>query len=165
MNWDFSLLKTASDPVLSVFTSTVAVPSATDYPGCTLVQDDNGSYTYIKSVSTPTTRTELLGLTLQGSVVNLTNSAIAEWLHLYNPKTKVSVDKRFLVNLVSDSPLILVWVSIYYLWHYIELGTKTEFQKIKLESLVKEMELNCPLCQGQANADDDSIKNVINKLF
>jgi two-component system LytT family sensor kinase len=72
---------------------------------------------------------------------NLTNSAIAEWLHLYNPKTKVSVDKRFLVNLVSDSPLILVWVSIYYLWHYIELGTKTEFQKIKLESLVKEMEL------------------------
>ncbi len=77
VNWDFSLLKTASDPVLSVFTSTVAVPSATDYPGCTLVQDDNGSYTYIKSVSTPTTRTELLGLTLQGSVVNLTNSAIA----------------------------------------------------------------------------------------
>jgi len=72
---------------------------------------------------------------------NLTNSAIAEWLGLYNPKTKVSVEKRFLVNLVSDSPLILVWVSIYYLWHYIELGTKTEFQKIKLESLVKEMEL------------------------
>lgn len=72
---------------------------------------------------------------------NLTNSAIAEWFHLYNPKIKVSVDKRFLVNLVSDSPLILVWVSVYYLWHYIELGTKTEVQKIKLESLVKELEL------------------------
>ncbi len=73
---------------------------------------------------------------------NLTNSALAEWLHLYNPKIKVSVEKRFLVNLVSDSPLILVWVSIYYLWHYIELGTKTEIQKVKLESLVKELELN-----------------------
>ena len=73
---------------------------------------------------------------------NLTNSALAEWLHLYNPKVKVSVEKRFLVNLVSDSPLILVWVSIYYLWHYIELGTKTEIQKVKLESLVKELELN-----------------------
>jgi len=73
---------------------------------------------------------------------NLTNSAVAEWLHLYNPKTKVSVEKRFLVNLVSDSPLILVWVSIYYLWHYIELGTKTDLQKVKLESLVKELELN-----------------------
>ncbi len=73
---------------------------------------------------------------------NLTNSAVAEWLHLYNPKIKVSVEKRFLVNLVSDSPLILVWVSIYYLWHYIELGTKTDLQKVKLESLVKELELN-----------------------
>ena len=31
--------------------------------------------------------------------------------------------------------------------------------------VVKEMELNCPLCQGQANADEKSIKNVINKLF
>jgi two-component sensor histidine kinase len=73
---------------------------------------------------------------------NLTNSALAEWLGLFNPKTKVSVEKRFLVNLVSDSPLILVWVSIYYLWHYIELGTKIEIQKVKLESLVKELELN-----------------------
>lgn len=73
---------------------------------------------------------------------NLTNSALAEWLHLYNPKIKVSVEKRFLVNLVSDSPLILVWVSIYYLWHYVELGTTTEIQKVKLESLVKELELN-----------------------
>ncbi len=72
---------------------------------------------------------------------NFTNSAIAEWFHLYNPKTKVSVEKRFLINLVSDSPLILVWVSVYYIWHYIELGTQTEVQKIKLESLVKELEL------------------------
>lgn len=72
---------------------------------------------------------------------NLTNSAIAEWLHLYNPKTKVSVDKRFLINLVSDSPLIFVWVSVYYIWHYIELGTQTEVQKVQLESLVKELEL------------------------
>lgn len=86
----------------------------------------------------------LFNVVLFGIVVlfNLTNSAVAEWLHLYNPKTKVSVEKRFLVNLVSDSPLILVWASIYYLWHYIELGTKTEIQKVKLESLVKELELN-----------------------
>ncbi len=73
---------------------------------------------------------------------NLTNSALAELFHLYNPLKKISVDKRFLVNLVSDSPLILVWVSIYYLWHYIELGNKNDIQKFKLESLVKELELN-----------------------
>jgi two-component system LytT family sensor kinase len=72
---------------------------------------------------------------------NLTNSAIVEWLHIYNPRIKVSVEKRFLANLILDSPLILVWVSIYYLWHYVELGTNNEIQKVKLESLVKELEL------------------------
>lgn len=72
---------------------------------------------------------------------NLTNSAIAEWLMLYNPEVKVSIVKRFLINLVSDTPLLLVWITIYYLWHYIQLGTKTEIQKIRLESLVKELEL------------------------
>jgi len=72
---------------------------------------------------------------------NLTNSAIAEWLRLYDPLRKVTVEKRFLINLVSDSPLILVWTSIYYLWHYIELGTKTEIQKARLEGMVKELEL------------------------
>ncbi len=91
---------------------------------------------------------------------NLTNSALAEWLHLYNPKVKVSVEKRFLINLVSDSPLLLVWVSIYYLWHYIELGTKTEIQKVKLESLVKEMELNTI----KAHINPHFIFNALNSI-
>jgi two-component sensor histidine kinase/phosphatidylglycerophosphate synthase len=72
---------------------------------------------------------------------NLANSAIVEWLQMYNPRTKVSVEKRFLANLILDSPLVLVWVSIYYLWHYVELGTTAEIQKVRLESLVKELEL------------------------
>ncbi|MBV9986645.1 MAG: histidine kinase [Chitinophagaceae bacterium] len=85
----------------------------------------------------------LLTITILGVVVlyNLTNSAIVEWLRMYNPTIKVSVEKRFLANLILDSPLILVWVSIYYIWHYVELGTTTEIQKVKLESLVKELEL------------------------
>lgn len=72
---------------------------------------------------------------------NLANSAVVEWLHMYDPKIKVSVEKRFLTNLILDSPLVLVWVSAYYIWHYVELGSKTEIQKVKLESLVKELEL------------------------
>ena len=72
---------------------------------------------------------------------NLANSAIVEWLHMYDPKVKVSVEKRFLSNLILDSPLVLVWVSIYYIWHYVELGSKTEIQKVRLESMVKELEL------------------------
>lgn len=72
---------------------------------------------------------------------NLANSAIVEWLQMYNPRIKVSVEERFLSNLILNSPLILVWISVYYVWHYVELGSKAEIQKVRLESLVKELEL------------------------
>jgi two-component sensor histidine kinase len=72
---------------------------------------------------------------------NLVNSAVVEWLRLFNPKNKVSVELRFLSNLIFDSPMILVWISVYYIWHYVELGSKAEIQKVRLESLVKELEL------------------------
>ena len=72
---------------------------------------------------------------------NLADSAIVEWTHMYNPKIKVSVEKRFLSNLIFNSPLVLVWLSAYYIWHFIELGSKNEIQKVRLESLVKELEL------------------------
>ncbi len=85
----------------------------------------------------------LLTVTVLSIIVlfNLTNSAVVEWLKKYDPRIKVSVEKRFLYNLILDSPLILVWFSAYYIWHYVELASKTEIQKAKLESLVKELEL------------------------
>jgi sensor histidine kinase YesM len=72
---------------------------------------------------------------------NYTNSQLVEWFKLYDPTKKVSVLKRFLGNVIFDSPLIFIWSSIYFIWHYVELGRKTEVQKVKLESLVKELEL------------------------
>lgn len=72
---------------------------------------------------------------------NFTTSAVVEWTGTYNVRLKTTIERRFLSNLIFDSPLILVWVSAYYIWHYIELGSKTEIQKVKLESLVKELEL------------------------
>lgn len=85
----------------------------------------------------------LMTITVLSIIVlySLTNSAIVEWSGLYDPARKVSVEKRFLSNVIFDSPMILVWVSIYYIWHYVELGTKSEIQKVRLESLVKELEL------------------------
>lgn len=74
-------------------------------------------------------------------IFDLADSAAAEWLHVYDPKYKAPLSKRFLGNLILASPLILIWVSIYYVWHYVELGSKTELQKVRLESLVKELEL------------------------
>lgn len=85
----------------------------------------------------------LLSLTVLSIIVlfSLSISAIVEWLRFYDPDKKAPLEKRFLSNLVLDSPMILVWVSIYYVWHYVELGTKSEIQKVRLESLVKELEL------------------------
>jgi len=72
---------------------------------------------------------------------NLTSSALVELFRLYNPAKKVSLQKRFLGTLIFDSPLIIIWSSIYFLWHYVVLGRKNEIQKVKLETLVKELEL------------------------
>ena len=72
---------------------------------------------------------------------SITNSAIVEWLQLYNPLKKVSVQQRSLYNLLSDTPIIFVWISFYYLWHYIEINTTAEIDKIRLESTVKDLEL------------------------
>ena len=85
----------------------------------------------------------LMTITVLSIIVlySLTNSVIVEWSGLYDKARKVSIEKRFLSNVIFDSPMILVWVSIYYIWHYVELGTKSEIQKVKLESLVKELEL------------------------
>ena len=86
----------------------------------------------------------LLVITVFSIVVlyNLADSAIVEWTKNYDPKSKkLSIEQRFLANLIFDSPLILLWIAIYYVWHYVELGTKNEIQKVRLESLVKELEL------------------------
>lgn len=74
-------------------------------------------------------------------IYNFANSIAVEWLQLYDPVKKISVLKRFWSNLIFDSPLIFIWTCIYFIWHYVELGRKTEVQKVMLETLVKELEL------------------------
>ena len=75
-NWNFDKLKTASNPALSTILTPSAVPAASAYPSCNLVQDDGGFYTFLKSVATPTTRTELLGFNIAVGTVSLSNTAI-----------------------------------------------------------------------------------------
>ncbi len=84
----------------------------------------------------------LLGVVIGTAYMySITNSAFVEWLHLYNPVKKVSVQQRSFYNLLSDTPTIFVWTSFYYLWHYIEINTTAEIDKIRLESTVKDLEL------------------------
>jgi len=51
------------------------------------------------------------------------------------------VAKRFLFSLIFDTPIFFVWISIYVLWHYIEFANSQAINKVKLENIIKELEL------------------------
>ncbi|MEP6514125.1 MAG: histidine kinase, partial [Parafilimonas sp.] len=72
---------------------------------------------------------------------SLVYSTLVEWFQIYDPKMKTTVQKRFIFDLFYDAPIILIWVSIYYVWHYIEADRKGNLDKIRLEAMVKELEL------------------------
>lgn len=76
VNWDFSALN-AIQPVLnSYYLDTLSVPDATNYPGCTTVNELSGSYTYFKSTNNPGEQTEILGMVINTITLTFTNSAI-----------------------------------------------------------------------------------------
>ena len=91
---------------------------------------------------------------------SLTNSALVEWVGLYDPKIKFSVSTRFFSNLIFDSPMIFIWVCIYYVWHYVQLGRMNEIQKVRLETLVKELELKTI----KAHINPHFIFNALNSI-
>lgn len=72
---------------------------------------------------------------------SFTTSYLAEIVHLYDEKRKASLGTRFLFTLGFDAPILLVWTSIYFLWHYIEYTNEEALKKVKLEALIKELEL------------------------
>jgi len=88
------------------------------------------------------------------------SSTIVEWLHLYDPKIKASIPERFFLNLANDSPIILVWLSIYYLWHYIENSRNNKIDSVKMESLVKELQLKTI----KAHINPHFIFNALNSI-
>lgn len=74
--WNFQQLNTGTLVITSAYISTTAVSSATDYPGATFVQKQGGLNNFYKSVTSPTTQTEFLGLSSSSVSMIFTNSAI-----------------------------------------------------------------------------------------
>jgi len=98
--------------------------------------------TKLKPPLTPKNWWSLLGMVLTTAFLySVGNSAFVEWIHLYNPEVKISVEQRTLYNFISDGPIIFAWSSFYFLWQYIEINTNSEVDKVRLESLVKDLEL------------------------
>ncbi|MFN8231003.1 MAG: T9SS type A sorting domain-containing protein [Bacteroidia bacterium] len=77
--WNFSAFTQNTVTSSGTFTSASSVPTASNYAGCNLVEDQgSNNYLFEKTTSTPTTQVELLGMQ-NGTVTsfNFTNSAIA----------------------------------------------------------------------------------------
>jgi hypothetical protein len=77
-NWDFSAFTTTTVNIVSNYLSAGAVASSSNFPGTTLVEFKGSDKMYWKSVPTPSTQFELLGLEQpSGLAINYTYSAIA----------------------------------------------------------------------------------------
>jgi hypothetical protein len=74
--WDFTKLIVKPPVSKTNYADTANVPAAAGYTGCTFVQQSSGFNTFMKSVTTPTTQTEVLGLELGPANLKFSNTAI-----------------------------------------------------------------------------------------
>ena len=76
------------------------------------------------------------------SILNsFSTSYLADILKLYEPGRNIPLSRRFLFSIIFDTPIFLVWMSVYVLWHYIEFTNTEEIKKVRLETMIKELEL------------------------
>lgn len=74
--WNFSALISTAVKANSSYVDPISVPSASAYAGTNLVQKQGALFNYFKSVVTPSSQTEMLGLSSNTLNLNFTNSAI-----------------------------------------------------------------------------------------
>lgn len=74
--WNYANLGAIKHATVS-YAAPSAVPASTAFSSCNLVQQDDTVLTFIKTVSTPSPQTEIVGLDIGLGSVNLSNTAIA----------------------------------------------------------------------------------------
>lgn len=63
-------------------------------------------------------------------------------LRIREDGSPVSYVSIFITNMISFVPLLLMWNAIYFMYHFISKTRKQEMDTIKLEALVRQLELN-----------------------
>jgi two-component system, LytTR family, sensor kinase len=71
----------------------------------------------------------------------LLRTALVNFFDLSETKEKFDFFTKVLANTLDHGMFILPWTLIYYFYHYIEKSRKQQLDTLKLESLVKELEL------------------------
>jgi two-component system, LytTR family, sensor kinase len=72
---------------------------------------------------------------------------VSPYEHMFQLRAKVegrsvSYLSLFITNFISFVPLLLIWNAIYFMYHFISKTRKQEMDTIKLEALVRQLELN-----------------------
>jgi two-component system, LytTR family, sensor kinase len=81
-----------------------------------------------------------LGVLIVCSLDTLLRISIISWLD-FSSNNMMVFSKRFLLVTLENGLYIIPWTLIYYFFHYIEKSRKQQLDTLKLEALVKELEL------------------------
>jgi two-component system, LytTR family, sensor kinase len=83
----------------------------------------------------------LMGVILVCLADSLIRIGIVDILNLPSSRRRVNFLTRLLFTTLDDGLFIVCWTLIYYFYHYIEKSRKQQLDTLKLEALVKELEL------------------------
>ena len=84
---------------------------------------------------------EIFKLYEAGNLIPKTGLSKFNLAHIVTDWNGARVTKRFFFSILFDMPILLIWISIYVLWHYIDFTNTEEIKKVKLESIIKELQL------------------------
>ena len=79
---------------------------------------------------------------------------------LNESKRKLDFIAKLLANIINIGIFIVPWVIIYYFYHYIEKSRKQQFDTLRLEALIKELELKTI----KAHINPHFIFNALNSI-
>jgi two-component system LytT family sensor kinase len=83
----------------------------------------------------------LIGIALTCILDTLIRIGLVELFNVSISRQKMEFMPRFLATTFDNGLLIAPWTIIYYFYHYIEKSRKQQLDTLKLEALVKELEL------------------------
>jgi two-component system, LytTR family, sensor kinase len=101
----------------------------------------------------------LIGMVLTSLAIALIRIAAVDYLHLATHK-KTDFMARLFTGGADIGVLIIPWTLIYYFYHYIEISAKQQVDTLKLEALVKELELKTI----KAHINPHFIFNALNSI-
>lgn len=83
----------------------------------------------------------ILAMIATSMIYSLLVLTASDLFNLGTETRKLTFATRFAGSTVDNGLFILPWVLIYYFYHFIEKSRKQQFDTLKLESLIKELEL------------------------